>query len=234
MSNLEKYIIHDNKTQYDKDWGYTEDMLYEIYGVNECGELFERDLVNQDRILRHASNGLKTIDMLFKDEGFFRKNRKGSHFFASYTNYDDYEYSKESKKLDGNEIINVLKEFIYLHSPRIGSCTCMGWNRKDGKDSPIYDPNYCHNQIQLDDKKDYTIIKRYDTVKLYEGCVGKFVYDDQEPFLSFKLDGELYIKALELSGLRRQIATGIYGKFDDNKLTHYIELKELIENKLKE
>lgn len=233
MSKLNRYIIKDNETQYDENYGYHESMLYEIYGVKESGILFERDLINTDRILIHISNGIKIIDYgIHETDCFFRKDDTG--FFKSYKNCDDYNYSKEAKVLSQEEMIEVLKEFIYLHSPNIGSMTMMGWRREDRDNSPIHDPNWCHNFVQLDDKKEYTIIKRRDTVKLFEGNVHMYYFDDHDELavLRFSLERDLYEKAIRLNSLRRIIATNMFGKVDVSILKEFIELESEISSKL--
>lgn len=228
MSELERYIIKDSETQYDKNWGDCIDMLYEIYGISESGILFERDLNNPNRILRHYSNGIKGIDYnMCREEAFFRKDNGKVHFFASHKDYDDYNYSKEPKQLSKEEIIKVLKEYVYLHFPNIGSSTLMGWSRKDGDKSPIHDPNWCHALVQLDDKKDYTIIKREDTVKLFEGDVNMYYFDDHDELavVKFTLERDLYEKAIKFNSLRRRIAISMFGKVDVSKLKEFIDLE---------
>jgi len=235
MSELADYIIKDKETQYDKTWGDCDDMLYEIYGICESGILFERDLSNPDRILRHYSNGIKGIDYnMRREEGFFRKDDDEVRFFASYKDYDDYHYSKESENLSKVKMIKVIKEYIYLHSPNIGSSTMMGWSRKDGDTSPIHDPNWCHALVQLDDKKDYTIIKRKDTVKIFEGNVNMYHFNDHDELsvVTFTLERDLYEKAIKLNSLRRSIAIGMFGKVDISKLKEFIDLEAEIASKL--
>lgn len=236
MSNLEDYIIKDNETQYNKRYGYYKDMLFSIYGIDKLGILFERDLNNTKRILKHYSNGVKGIDYVMTDEDvFFRKNTGKVHFFDSHENYDDYSYSNEAKQLSKDEMIKVLKEYIYLHFPNIGYKTMMGWNRKDGDNSPIHDPNWYYASIQLDDKNDYTIIKRKDTVKLFKGEVDKFYFDDHDELavVKFILERELYEKALKLSFLRSKISKMIFGKVDTSQLEEFINLKAEITANLK-
>lgn len=235
MSELTKFIIKDNETQYDASWGDNKECLYEIYGISESGVLFERDLQNPERLLRHCSNGVKSIDYnLNRYESFFRKNNDDSHFFSSYTDYDDYTYSKGPKQLSDNEMVGILKEYVYLYSPNIGSKTLMGWRRDDGDNSPLLDPNWCHALVQLDDKKDYTIIKREDTVKLFEGRVNMYHFDDHDELtvVKFTLERDLYEKALDLSFLRRKIATSMYGKVDISRLKEFIDLHDEIVDKL--
>lgn len=235
MSYLERYIIKDNETQYDKEWGDCEDILYEIYGVSETGILFERDINNPNRLLRHYSNGIKVVDYnMYREESFFRKNDKGGRFWASHTDYDDYSYSVEPKELSKEEMIKVIKEYVYLHCPNIGNKTMMGWGSKDGDDSPIHDPNWCHILVQLDDKKDYTIIKRKDTVKLFEGNVNMYHFDDHDELavVKFTLERELYEKAIKLNSIRRIIATRMFGKVDISKLKEFINLESEIKSKL--
>lgn len=227
MSELERYAIKDSETQYDLKWGDCEEMLYEIYGISQSGILFERDLNNTNRILRHYSNGIKFIDSMHREEGFFRKDDGNIRFFASHKDYDDYNYSKEPKQLSNEEMTKVLKEYTYLHSPHIGSSTMMGWSRNDGDKSPIHDPNWCHALVQLDDKKDYTIIKREDTVKLFEGDVSIYYFNDHDELavVKFTLERELYEKAIKLNSLRRRISTSMFGKVDISKLKEFIDLE---------
>lgn len=234
MRGLDEYIIKDSETQYDKNYGYFYDCLYEIYGVKESGVLFERDLIDTDRVLVHISNGVKVIQYgINKEDCFFRKDNNG--FFKSYKNCDDYNYSKEPKMLSKDEMINTLKEFVYLRNPHIGSMTMMGWGNKDGDNSPINDPNWCYNLIQLDDKKEYTIIKRRDTVKLFEGDVNKFYFDDHDELavLRFTLERDLYEKAIKLNSLRRTIATNMFGKVNASLLKEFIELESEISNSIR-
>lgn len=235
MSKLERYIVEDSETQYDSTYSRREDALCEIYGVSNGGIIFERDLSYPNRILRHCSNGLKVVDYeLYRDEFFFRKNEEGSSFFASYKDYDDFKYSEGPKELSEEEMIKVLKEYVYLHNPHIGSKTLMGWRNKDGDNSPINDPNWCNNLIQLDDKKDYTIIKRTDTVKLFEGDVSMYYFDDHDDqaIVKFKLDRNLYEKAMELLCIKRQIVHRIFGLNNTSLPEKYIQLQSEIKNEL--
>ncbi|MDF2879992.1 MAG: hypothetical protein K0R54_549 [Clostridiaceae bacterium] len=228
MSVLEGYAIKDSETQYDIKWGDCKDMLYEIYGITESGVLFERDLNNPNRILRHYSNGIKGIDYnMSREEVFFRKVDGDIRFFTSHKDYDDYNYSEEPKQLSKEEMIKVLKEYVYLHFPNIGNRTMMGWSREDGDTSPIHDTNWCYVLVQLDDKKDYTIIKRKDTVKLFEGDVNMYYFDnhDELAVVKFTLERELYEKAIKLYSLRRRIARRMFGKINVSTLKEFIDLE---------
>ena len=232
METLKDYRMIDNNTQIDKDG-----KKYSIYGVNtNSGVLFERDINNQNIILRHVSNGIKEIDGCFySDSGdiFFYKDDHEIYLYRR-KNYNDFKYADSKVNVDKNQKIMFLKEFIYLHKPYIGCSTLLGWKRKDGDKSEIYNPNHCTAHIQFDDGERYTVIKVEDTVKLFAGNVD-MLYFEKHPelcLLMFKLDKNLYDTAYELLNIKRDISSKIFGNINDDLFKKYMHIKEYIINNL--
>lgn len=223
-NQLKDFIIHDSKTQYEKDMGYCEDYLFEIYGKTDGGTLFERDLNNKERILLHVGDGIKrSQDYLYDGFVFFRKNREGVKFFDSYSNYKDFKFDNK-KDLSKEYIISVIKRYVYLESPAVYSSTCMG----GGKEGVLGNPNWQYGTFILEDLEEYTVIKKYDTVKIFKGVENMYAFLDKECYCYFKLDEKLYENALRLSSLRRYMLTNSFGNVDISKYEEFLNLyKEL-------
>lgn len=225
MSSLQDYIIYNSETQYEKSHGYSKDYLFEIYGKTEGGTLFERDLVSQDKILLHVGDGIRKAEScLDRDSVFFRKNQEGSKFFANYSDYLDFKFNKQ-KELSKDYIIQIVKRYVYMESPRVWSSTLMG----GGGDGVLENPNWMHGAFILEDDKEYTIIKKYDTVKIFEGNKNMYAYDDEKEYCSFKLEEDLYKNALRLMKLKRFMALNSFGRIDIDKYKEFISIYEEID-----
>lgn len=218
MSNdLDNFILYDSETQYYKNHGYDKHYLFEIYGKTSSGILFERDLVNQNQILLHVGDGLKkTQNYIDKDSSFFRKNQKGSSFFSSYKDYKDFVFNKK-ELISKKYILDVVKRYIYLESPQVWASTLMGGGGK----GVLKNPNWMYGTFLFEDNNEYTIIKKYDTVKIFKGKENMYAFSEKEEYCSFILDEELYKKALKLNKLKRYIALNIFGCLDIDILDEY-------------
>ncbi|MBD5589332.1 hypothetical protein [Clostridium botulinum] len=226
MKELERYGIYDSETQYDKEHGYYEDFLYQIYGKTESGILFERDLKHPERILLHIGTGIKKPKTHFdREDTFFRKNREGSHFWANYSDYKDFSFNKK-ESISKDYLIKIVKRFIYMECPHVWNSTLMG----GGREGVLGNPNWMYGTFIFEDGKEYTIIKKYDTVKIFEGCKNMYAFSDKEEYCSFKLNEKLYEKAEKLNSLRRFVALNSFGVIDIEKVETFTSIyKELDE-----
>lgn len=217
---LEDYLVYDSNTLYDKDMGYSEDYCFEIYGVTESGILFEKVMNSEREILLHVGDGIKRLETyLDKGDCFFRKNREGSKFFTNYNDYKDFDFSKK-ENISKDYIINIVKRFIYMECPSIWSSTCMG----GGREGVLGNPNWMYGTFLFEDGHNYTIIKKYDTVKIFKGEHNMYAFSEKEEYCSFVLEEELYKKALRLNKLRRFIALNSFGKIDIEATAEFVEL----------
>lgn len=226
MIKIEDFIAYDSETLYDKNWGYNPDCLYEIYGKTQEGILFEKDLNNHNQILLHIGDGIKKAENhLYEGSCFFRKNREGSKFFSNYKDYKDFDFIKK-ETISEDYIINIVKRFIYMECPTLWESTCMGGGRK----GVLGDTNWMYGTFLFEDGKEYTIIKKLDTVKIFEGNKDMYAFSEEEELCSFILEEELYTKALRLNKLRRFVALNSFGKIDIELMEEFTKLyKELDE-----
>lgn len=226
MRKIEDFIVYDSETLYDKNWGYDENYLFEIYGKTESGILFEKDLNNEKQILLHIADGMKKVETYLDERSsFFRKNKEGSKFFANYKDYKDFNFIKK-ETISKEYIISIVKRFIYMECPTVWQSTCMA----GGKKGVLGNPNWMYGTFLLEDGEEYTIIKKYDTVKIFQGKRDMYAFSREEELCSFILEEELYTKALRLNKLRRFIALNNFGKVDIEIIEEFAKLyKELDE-----
>lgn len=231
MNNLEKFILIDSETQKGKD-DYC-NLEYEIYGLSNSwgGVIFERDINKPEQILFHISNGLKVAyNYLDKMDCFFRKG--DDNFYMHYKNCEDYTYSKEIVDLSKDDIIKIIKEYVYLHHPNLMERTLMGWNTDKGV---LHDPNHCSAFVRLDDNKYYSISKCMDKVTI-KTCLDYKKDRDKENLIflvDFTLDEKMYEKALDFSFIKKKIYKSFYGKLSDEKIVQYQQIKMELEKFIK-
>lgn len=226
MRKIEDFIVYDSETLYDKNWGYDETYLFQIYGKTESGILFEKDLNNEKQILLHIADGMKKAETYLDERSsFFRKNKEGSRFFANYKDYKDFDFSKK-ETISKEYIINIVKRFIYMECPTVWQSTCMA----GGKEGVLGNPNWMYGTFLFEDGEEYTIIKKYDTVKIFQGKRDMYAFSREEELCSFILEEELYTKALRLNKLRRFIALNNFGRVDIEVIEEFAKTyKELDE-----
>lgn len=226
MRKIEDFIVYDSETLYDKNWGYDENYLFQIYGKTESGILFEKDLNNEKQILLHIADGMKKAETYLDERSsFFRKNKEGSRFFANYKDYKDFDFSKK-ETISKEYIINIVKRFIYMECPTVWQSTCMA----GGKEGVLGNPNWMYGTFLFEDGEEYTIIKKYDTVKIFQGKRDMYAFSREEELCSFILEEELYTKALRLNKLRRFIVLNNFGKVDIEVIEEFTKTyKELDE-----
>lgn len=191
----------------DKNTLSINNQLYENYGIDRHGKLFE---LHQTKpiILCHYGDGIKLVDNCI---------------------YDDYEYfyikSDRNKKLSTfkyqfnpnislKEIRDVVMRWMYMEMPTLITSTLMGWVNQDMH--PINDPNWNTAFVMLDDDETYSIIHKGNSVKIFRSDKElnwmRFNENNEKAIVSFELNRELYGEAYELYNLR---------KYNNRRLSSY-------------
>lgn len=203
---------------------------YEIYGINKNGELFEKSLTS-DEILRHTYHGVKTInDYLGNDDWFFHKEVDARNNWAHYSDFKDYDY--KFQEMSKEDIKNTLMKFIYLDLPYLQNMTCVGWS---GDQHPICDINLCTAHVVLNDNKRYTVFKSKDTVTVLLGDWDRLSKETwkQKAVVKFKLERDLYGKAVELSKLKRFAIRDRMNVLNADKFKRALQLQDEILEEVK-